>query len=294
MNKPTPLPAELTPYPIVANITFAEGPSFDDLGNLYFVNYAHEGTIGRLTPGGTVTIWVHTGGSAGGTKYDGDGHIGLADSGAGRITRFDVLTRKMEILTEEFEGQPYLRPNDLTLDRFGNIYFTVPAPSEPSKERLGAVYRINMSDDNSPTGVDRLLADVPVPNGLAVLRDPDRFYLALTVRNSIVAYDIAGDGSLVNENTVIEFPDRSVDGIAFDEHQRLWVARWTHGSVAVVDVERREQLADYPMGVERVTNLAFWENSLYVSIAARSSVERLDVGCRGLAITPDWSLRRRP
>jgi len=99
MNKPTPLPAELTPYPVVANITFAEGPSFDDLGNLYFVNYAYEGTIGRLTPGGTASIWVHTGGSAGGTKYDGDGHIVVADSGAGRITRFDVLTRKGNQIT---------------------------------------------------------------------------------------------------------------------------------------------------------------------------------------------------
>jgi sugar lactone lactonase YvrE len=108
-----------------------------------------------------------------------------------------------------------------------------------------------------------------------------------------VSYEIDGDGSLINENTVIEFPDRSVDGIAFDEHQRLWVARWTHGSVAVVDVERGEELADYHMGVKNVTNLAFWANALYVSIAGRGSIERLEVGCRGLAIVPDWSLRGR-
>ncbi len=292
MPTPNPLPEELIPHPVVANISFAEGPAFDDQGNLYFVNYIHDGTIGRLSPDGTVSLWVHTGGSAGGLKYDGDGHVVVADSGGERITRFDVLTREMEILTGEFDGEPYLRPNDLTLDRNGNIYFTVPEPSYPDRERLGSVYRINMSPENRPLGVERLLTDMPVPNGLAILHDPDRFYLALTGRNAIVAYDIAEDGRLANERTVFEFPDRSVDGIAFDEYDRLWVARWTHGSVAVLDVGQGEELADYPMGVERVTNLAWWGTSLYVTIAGRQSIERLDVGCRGAHIVPDWSLRR--
>ena len=62
-------------HPVVANITFPEGPAFDDRGNLYFVNYLVDGAIGRMTLDGTVSAWVHTGGSAGGLKYDGRGHI---------------------------------------------------------------------------------------------------------------------------------------------------------------------------------------------------------------------------
>ena len=69
------LPSTLTPYPVVANITFPEGPTFDDRGNIYFVNYLEAGTIGRMSPDGTVEVWVHTGGGAGGLKYDGRGHI---------------------------------------------------------------------------------------------------------------------------------------------------------------------------------------------------------------------------
>ena len=34
-----PLPKNLQPYPVVANIEFPEGPIFDSRGNLYFVNY---------------------------------------------------------------------------------------------------------------------------------------------------------------------------------------------------------------------------------------------------------------
>ena len=41
------LPETITPYPVVANIDFAEGPIFDDAGNLYFVNYLESGTLGQ-------------------------------------------------------------------------------------------------------------------------------------------------------------------------------------------------------------------------------------------------------
>ena len=41
------LPESITPYPVVANIDFAEGPIFDDAGNLYFVNYLESGDAGK-------------------------------------------------------------------------------------------------------------------------------------------------------------------------------------------------------------------------------------------------------
>ena len=53
-NTPPPLPEKITPYPVVANIDFAEGPIFDSHGNLYFVNYLRNGTLGKMTPDGTV------------------------------------------------------------------------------------------------------------------------------------------------------------------------------------------------------------------------------------------------
>jgi hypothetical protein len=50
-----PLPEKVEPYPVVADIAFAEGPIFDRAGNLYFVNYHVLGTLGRRTPDGTVS-----------------------------------------------------------------------------------------------------------------------------------------------------------------------------------------------------------------------------------------------
>jgi len=54
VKTPPPLPEKITPYPVVANIDFAEGPIFDKEGNLYFVNYIRNGTLGKMAPDGTV------------------------------------------------------------------------------------------------------------------------------------------------------------------------------------------------------------------------------------------------
>jgi len=51
-----PLPKNLQPYLIVANIDFVEGPIFDSRGNLYFVNYLRNGTLGKMARDGTFFI----------------------------------------------------------------------------------------------------------------------------------------------------------------------------------------------------------------------------------------------
>ena len=127
-NNDLPDPGDIKPDPVVANITSPEGPAFDDSGNLYFVNYLVDGAIGRMTPDGTVSLWVHTGGSAGGIKYDGRGHIVVTDNGGRRILRFDTRTREAETLADNYLGRAFKGPNDLCLDPEGNIYFTDPGP----------------------------------------------------------------------------------------------------------------------------------------------------------------------
>ncbi len=278
------LPETITPYPVVANIDFAEGPIFDDAGNLYFVNYLESGTLGKMAADGTVEVWVHNGTRINGLKYDGDDHVVAADYGGKRVSRFETRTRRRDILTDSFDGQPYLGVNDVCLDLAGNVYFTDPGANESGSE--GGLYRIAMDRRNQPSGVSRLDNDLPYPNGLAVHPDQKRLFVALSGLNSVVSYDLGPDGTVSNQTMVHQFDGPTVDGMMFDEFNRLWVARWLHGTVAVVDVETGELLADYPMGGDRVTNMCWWEESLYVTVAGRHSIERLDVGCRGAQIVP--------
>lgn len=278
------LPETVVAYPVVANITFPEGPIFDDAGYLYFVNYLETGTLGRMAPDGTVEVWLHTGGQVNGLKYDGRGHVIGTDYGLKRVTRFDLVTRNIQVLTDNFEGKAYLGPNDLCLDQSGNVYFT--DPGDDSDAQHGAVYRIAMGLNNEPVGLRQLDDELPGPNGLAIHPDGSRFYLALTGDNSVIVYDHAIDGTLSNRRLLHQFHDDTVDGMMFDEFNRLYVARWTHGTIDVLDSDTGALLASYPMGGECVTNMCWWGTSLYVTVAGRHSIERLDIGVRGADVVP--------
>lgn len=278
------LPERLTPYPVVANIEFAEGPIFDQDGYLYFVNYRSRGMLGRMAPRGLVEAWIDTGGVVNGLKYDGNDGLICADHGAKRVTRIDTKRKLMQVLTDSFEGRPYLGPNDVCLDLAGNVYFSDPGiDSDPVP---GAVYRIAMEGPEEPGAVTLVAGDLPYPNGLAVHPDQRRLFVATSRTNSIVAFDLDGDGNASNQRLVHEFPNATVDGMQFDEHGRLWVARWLNGTMDVLDIETGELVRSYPMGGDRVTNLCWWEDSVYVTVAGRHSIERLDAGVRGAEIVP--------
>jgi gluconolactonase len=268
-----PLPERLEPDPVVAGIDFAEGPIFDAAGNLYFVNYVRNGTIGRRTPDGTVHVWCETGGQANGLKVDTDGYVIAADYGGRRILRIHPDGRQIEVLTQNYEGQPYLGPNDVCLDRPGNIYFSDPTGS--SKENpVGSVYRIARGG-----GVTRLDTGLAFPNGLAVSPDQTRLFVAESSTNRLLAFDLSADGVASNKRVVMEFATDTLDGMMFDEHGRLWIARWTNRTVDVVSPEGR-LLRSYPAGGDQVTNLCWWETDLYVAVAGRHSIHRFAIGCR--------------
>jgi gluconolactonase len=278
-----PLPSRLNPVTVVDGIAFAEGPIFGRDGALYFVNYLRLGTLGRHVLGAATTVWAETNGQANGLKCDAAGRLVVADFGGKRVTRFDPTTRKFEVLTDSFGGQPYRGPNDVCLDQAGNIYFSDPTGSS-QEEPIGAVYRISMAPDGTPEGVVRLDDGLAFPNGLAVHLDGRRLYLAETGTDRLLAYDIDSTGRLTNRRTAVQFDTPSLDGMCFDEHARLWIARWVNGSVDVVDVDADRVLASYPIG-DRVTNLCWGGTSLYVTDAGTGAgsgkVVRLNVGIGG-------------
>ena len=277
-DKAPALPKEVIPYPVVANIDFAEGPIFNSRGDLYFVNYVRNGTLGKMTPDGTVTVWCETGGQVNGLKVDSEGFVIGADAGARRVLRIHPDGKQIEVLTDRYQGNPYHSPNDVCLDMAGNIYFTDPSNETPEAP-IGGVYRIDRSRK-----VTRLLYGLKYPNGLAVSPDQKQLLVAETMTNRILAYDFNPDGSLGPQKTLYQFPNSTVDGIMFDEYDRLWVARWLNGTVDVITLDGK-LVAELPAGGTKVTNLCFWGKSIYVTVAGSHSIHRLDVGIGGKAYT---------
>ena len=163
-------------------------------------------------------------------------------------------------------------------------YFTDPGPMALGIR--GEVYRVEIGPNGIPGPVTMLDDVLDFPNGIAIHPDGDRLYVAVSRENAIYAYDLH-KGAVSNRRVVFRFDNPTVDGIAFDEHARLWVARFSNGTVDALDVDSGDLLASYPMGGTDVTNLCWWNTSLYVTVRSRHSIERLDLGIRGARIVPD-------
>lgn len=144
---------------------------------------------------------------------------------------------KERVFAETYEGTPFVRPNDLVISaRHGDIYFTdsgaalgTAKPDQTAVAPRPAVYRISLKGD-----LTRIASDIERPNGIQLSPDEKTLYIANTLGEYILAYDVARDGSLGNRRNFAKLEgyqktDNGVyssgaDGLAIDEKGRLYVA----------------------------------------------------------------------
>ena len=209
---------------------FTEGPAADAHGNLYFTNVPAEKIL--KWDGKALTVFREKSNNANGLYFEPDGSLLACEGGAGRVTRTDMKTGRIEVLASTYNGFPLAAPNDLCGDAQGRIYFTSrPGVDDPAKGNVNAVYRI------TPDGtLTQLLKwpDIHMPNGIVISPDGSTLYLIeahpdADHNRNILAFDLAADGSLRNRRTLIDFyPGRSGDGMCIDSKGNLYVAAGLH------------------------------------------------------------------
>jgi gluconolactonase len=291
-----PNPADVTPERYATGFAFAEGPAFDDAGNLYVVNYRVEGTIGKFAADGTASVFcdlVELAPTKGdkeprgnGIKIDRECRLIVADSGAGRLLRVSADGTAAEVLAERFNEIRFNSINDVALDTAGNVYFTDPGGSS-IETPIGSVYRYDVAS----RGVTRLDTGLAFPNGIAVSPDQKRLCVAESQRSRVLMYDLSPDGAVKNRRVLIDFAalpkdahkhgPPTPDGMIFDEDGRLFVAMWKAAVVNVIELPTGKLLAQYDAGGSQATNLHFHDGWLYVTVAAKEAVYRLKLGVDG-------------
>lgn len=273
---------------------FAEGPAFDQEGNLFVVNYRGNGKIGRIAADGTASVWCVLDelapiegklAQANGLKVDSEARLVVADAGGGRLLRVSADGKSAEVLADRWNGARFDSINDVALDTKGNIYFSDPGNSNADNP-TGSVYRFNIATNT----VERLAANLAYPNGLAVTNDQRQLCVAESSRYRVLIYDLIDDRA-DNERVLIDFPLEdlgairggpfSPDGMIFDEAGRLYIAMWTGGVVNVVDVSAGKILRQYNAGGSKATNCHFHDGYLYTTVAAKEAVFRLKLGVNG-------------
>jgi gluconolactonase len=179
------------------------------------------------------------------TKIDKDDNISsyMEDTSATNSFSFDAKGRAIGVqwmpagvavlaptkmtLADKFENHGFGRPNDLTIDKKGGVYFTddLGIPADMIKP---AVYYVKPAG-----GIIKIADDIARPNGLILSPDERTLYVLDTNGDSLRAFDVQADGSTKNERSFATIEDgvrktdtgtnSGADGGAIDGAGRLYV-----------------------------------------------------------------------
>jgi gluconolactonase len=143
------------------------------------------------------------------------------------------------VLSDNFEGKPYGRPNDLVVSRTGGVYFSEPGPNAPADGSTPpppplppAVYYI-------PPGAaaQRVAEGIERPNGITLSPDERTLFVNNTAGRYLLAFDVQADGTLQNRRNFAEYDGvttnangtlaSGADGLCIDAEGRLYAATTT-------------------------------------------------------------------
>lgn len=244
----------------------AEGPACDAAGNIYAVNFAREGTIGRITPDGAGSVFVELplGSVGNGIRFDRGGDMLVADYTNHNVLRIDMETRAVAVYAHE----PSLnQPNDLAIDVDDTLFASDPNWAADT----GQFWRIDPGDRTFV----RMEADMSTTNGIEIDVTRRLLYLNETSTRRIWVYDLPLGGTPANKRLHAEFPDYKLDGMRLDTAGNLFVTRWSKGTVAMIS-PAGDHLREIPVSGTACTNVAFGGpdgRTCYVTVADAGAID---------------------
>jgi len=220
-------------------VAFLEGPTATADGFVYCTDIINNRILKYDSHTKTFSVWRTDSGRSNGQLLDREGRLLACEGnefglgGRRRITRTNLATGELEVLTEQFEGQPYNAPNDIALRRNGQIFFTDPCYWDRTMMKLSheSVYRIDAGNK-----VTKLISqpEIQRPNGIALSPDEKTLYVVDSCsvpggNRKIWAFDLSEDGVPSHQRLVFDFaPGRGGDGMAVDQEGTLFIAAGVH------------------------------------------------------------------
>lgn len=275
-NKSLFISAEFTPPNSFTH--GVEGPAVDKFGNVYAVNFSHEGTIGIITPSGEPSLFVELPDSSigNGIRFDSHGNMLIADYKMHNVLKVDMATKNISVYAHESR---MTQPNDLAIDSKDRVY-----ASDPNfKSHTGRVWRVDTN--GNITLLDSLSA---AANGIEVSPDEKKLYVG--AGRDIFSYDLSASGELSNKKLLIGFPDFGTDGMRCDAKGNLYIARIGKGVVAKV-APSGELIKEIQLIGKKPTNIAFGGKdgrTVYVTLMDMGNLESFRVDIPGR----EWKMKK--
>lgn len=220
---------------VLDGLDFPEGPAWD--GNeILFLSNCYGGFITKLQNNkGSVFLRASdepfTFNKTNGMAFGPDGLLYACEYGKGMILRFNI-NGETEIVSDGYNGKPFNRPNDLTFNKNGILYFT--DPKSYGKDKLdGVVYKLNIKSGE----VVPVAENLAFPNGIKFSDDNKKLFVCESALNHVAVFDVDDEGNLSNKQVFIEIPGGDPDGLEFDSKGNLLVAHFGGSAVVVVSPE---------------------------------------------------------
>lgn len=242
-----------------------EGPACDAAGMLYAVNFAREGTVGRVDAAGECSLFAELppGSVGNGIRFDSQGAMLVADYRGHNLLQVDMATRQVSVRAHE---PRMYGPNDLAIGADDRVYASDP---DWGKSK-GQLWRID------PDGQVALLEEgMGTTNGVEVAPGERILYVNESVQRQVWAYDLSAGGEVSNKRPFIQFPDYGLDGMRCDVDGNLYIARYGKGRVAVVSPQG-ELVREVQLAGQNPSNLEFGGpdgRTCYVTLADRGNIE---------------------
>lgn len=211
-----------------------EGPIAAPDGSVLFTENQNDRII-RIAPDGSTSVFLAGANGSNSLAYAPNGDLVSVQTLDARVGVIQPAGNARTLAAKVDGGLGFGRPNDLVVDKKGNVYFTdsgVNANANPkpdlSKIAKPAVYRI------SPEfAIERITADITRPNGIQLSPDEKVLYVANTAGEHVLAFDIAANGKIGPKRDFARLegfrqtengPTSGADGLAVDAEGRLYVA----------------------------------------------------------------------
>lgn len=294
--EPDLVPKDAKVEKVTSGCRFTEGPAADAAGNLFFSDEPNN-RIMVVRPDGKAEVWEKNSQMANGMNFDAQGRLIVCCSEAGprAVMRYEK-DGKRTTLADKFDGKRFNAPNDLTIDAQGRVWFTDPCYGSRPKDGIPkfAVYRIE-AENGEPTAnkITKVVDDVVMPNGICISPDQKTLYVADNAPgkngpHTLIAYDVAGDGSCKRRAVLWDFKDRrGIDGMRCDTQGNVWATAESGDKTGVYVISPKGEQVGFIRTPETATNCTFGDKDLKtLYVTAGTSLYKVRVNATGYLAHP--------
>ena len=223
-----------------------EGPACGRDGSVYAVNFAEQGTVGRVSPSGKGEVFLKLPADSvgNGIRFDRAGNMYIADYVNHQVFKVAAGTAKPVVFAADTTMN---QPNDLAISLNGTLYAS--DPNWPAK--TGQLWKVTVDGRTV-----RLAEGMGTTNGIEVSPDGRTLYVNESVQRRIWSFSIDSEGNLSGKKLFKSFEDHGFDGMRCDVDGNLYVTRYGKGTVVKL-APSAEVLAEIDVLGRKPSNICF-------------------------------------